>query len=87
MKTFSKILGAIALCTSALVQAEPVMTLITVNTADPAGYAGWAKVMLKRYQKRTAPWQWGCAHQLQVHKRWVTITFGPSLVHKRCVER
>jgi len=51
MKTFSKIVGAIALCTSALVQAEPVMTLITVNTADPAGYAGWAKSNAEKISK------------------------------------
>ena len=51
MKTLIKILGAIALCTSAFVQAEPVMTLITVNTADPAGYAGWAKSNAEKLSK------------------------------------
>lgn len=51
MKTLSKILGAVALCTSAFVQAEPVMTLITVNTADPAGYAGWAKSNAEKISK------------------------------------
>ena len=43
MKLLRNVLGAITLCASAFVQAEPVMTLITVNTADPMGYAGWAK--------------------------------------------
>ncbi|MBL6688415.1 MAG: hypothetical protein ISP92_09300 [Pseudomonadales bacterium] len=34
---------ATALLTAAFAKAEPVMTLITVNTQDAAGYAAWAK--------------------------------------------
>ena len=39
-------IAAVALCVlafSQLVKAEPVMNLITINTADGAGYAAWAK--------------------------------------------
>ncbi|MDG0979449.1 MAG: hypothetical protein P8O79_06945 [Halieaceae bacterium] len=51
MKSLRNVLGAIALCGSAFVWAEPVMTLITVNTDDPAGYAGWAKSNAEKISK------------------------------------
>ena len=43
MKTISKILGPLFICACASAHAEPVMSLITVNTNDAAGYAAWAK--------------------------------------------
>ena len=52
------------------------MTLITVNTADPAGYDGRAS--LKTYPRQTVLSQWGYAHRLQVRSRWVITTSGLS---------
>jgi hypothetical protein len=43
MKTISKLLGPLFICACATAHAEPVMSLITVNTNDAAGYAAWAK--------------------------------------------
>ena len=43
MKTLSKVLGSLVFVWGATAQAEPVMSLVTVNTQDPAGYAAWAK--------------------------------------------
>ena len=43
MKLLRKLIATVALGCCTAVQAEPVMTLITVNTANPAGYSAWAK--------------------------------------------
>jgi len=43
MKLLRNVFSAAALCFCAAAQAEPVMNLITVNTADPAGYSAWAR--------------------------------------------
>ena len=43
MKKFLKSFVLIFLLASTYVTAEPVMTLITVNTDDPAGYLEWAR--------------------------------------------
>jgi len=40
---FLLVISALALSFSVIAKAEPVMNLITINTADGAGYAAWAK--------------------------------------------
>ena len=40
---FLLVISAFALSFSVIAKAEPVMNLITINTADGAGYAAWAK--------------------------------------------
>ena len=76
MKRFRNVLGAIALCSSAFVQAEPVMSLITVNTSDPAGYAGWAKSNAEAISKANGAMAMGLcsptsgAEQMGDHYLW-----------------
>lgn len=43
MNFWKHMVGSIALAACASAQSEPVMTLITVNTADPVGYSTWAR--------------------------------------------
>ena len=43
MKIFGKSLAVLVSIFCLAARAEPVMTLITVNTPDPAGYAAWAR--------------------------------------------
>ena len=43
MNLIKNIVGSLVLVACAASQAEPVMTLITVNTAEPAAYSAWAK--------------------------------------------
>jgi hypothetical protein len=83
MKRFRNVLGAIALCSSAFVQAEPVMSLITVNTGDPAGYAGGLKVMLKLFRRLMVLWQWVFAHLHRVLSKWAIIIYGPFLIPRK----
>jgi len=40
---FLLVISTLALSFSVIAKAEPVMNLITINTADGAGYAAWAK--------------------------------------------
>ena len=76
MKRFRNVLGAIALCSGAFVQAEPVMSLITVNTSDPAGYAGWAKSNAEAISKANGAMAMGLcsptsgAEQMGDHYLW-----------------
>ncbi len=43
MNLIKNIVGSLVLVACAASQAEPVMNLITVNTAEPAAYSAWAK--------------------------------------------
>ena len=43
MNLIKNIVGSLVLVACAASQAEPVMTFITVNTAEPAAYSAWAK--------------------------------------------
>lgn len=76
MKNLSKIVGSLLVCFSVGVQAEPVMSLVTVNTNDPAGYSAWAKTNAAAISKANGAMAMGLcsptsgAQQMGDHYLW-----------------
>ena len=82
MKIFGKSLAVLVSVFCLTARAEPVMTLITVNTADPAGYAAWARSNAEDISKANGAVAMGLcspttgAEQMGDHYLW---SFFPSL--------
>ena len=76
MKSAAKLFGLLFFFTTTIAQAEPVMTLITVNTQNPAGYAAWAKENAEAISKANGAMAMGLcspttgAEQMGDHYLW-----------------
>ena len=78
VKIFGKVSAVLVSVFCLTARAEPVMTLITVNTPDPAGYAAWARSNAEDISKANGAVAMGYAHRPQVRSRSVITTSGPS---------
>ena len=89
MKIFGKSLAVLVSVFCLTARAEPVMTLITVNTADPAGYAAWARSNAEDISKANGAVAMGLcspttgAEQMGDHYLW---SFFPSQQEKHKCE-
>ena len=76
MKSAVKLFGLLFFFTTTIAQAEPVMTLITVNTQNPVGYAAWAKENAEAISKANGAMAMGLcspttgAEQMGDHYLW-----------------